>query len=168
MTDAVAIHKTPSISDEVKTIRDRIMRRAYEIFEQSGSVFGRDLDNWFQAEQELHWKPAIELRETDTEFVFEAALPGVEPKDIEIEVTPEDIVLKIDRTSTQGRERNGPHLRIPDRNAVPLDSPANANQSRQSQSGIQEWPVASDSRHRQRSHHAEDQTASGLIQSGGW
>ena len=110
MTDAVAIHKTPSISDEVKTIRDRIMRRAYEIFEQSGSVFGRDLDNWFQAEQELHWKPAIELRETDTEFVFEAALPGVEPKDIEIEVTPEDIVLKTSIEHQHKEEKGTVHI----------------------------------------------------------
>ena len=110
MTDAVAIHKTPSISDEVKTVRDRIMRRAYEIFEQSGSVFGRDLDNWFQAEQELHWKPAIELRETDTEFVFEAALPGVEPKDIEIEVTPEDIVLKTSIEHQHKEEKGTVHI----------------------------------------------------------
>ena len=110
MTDAVAIHKTPLISDEVKTIRDRIMRRAYEIFEQSGSVFGRDLDNWFQAEQELHWKPAIELRETDTEFVFEAALPGVEPKDIEIEVTPEDIVLKTSIEHQHKEEKGTVHI----------------------------------------------------------
>jgi HSP20 family protein len=34
------------------------------------------------------------LRETDGAFHLEAALPGVDPKDIDIEVTPEDIVLK--------------------------------------------------------------------------
>ena len=110
MTDSVAIHKTPSISDEVKTIQDRIMRRAYEIFEQSGSVFGRDLDNWFQAEQELYWKPAIELRETDTEFVFESALPGVDAKDIQIEVTPEDIVLKTSIDHQHKEEKGTVHI----------------------------------------------------------
>jgi HSP20 family protein len=94
MSESVAIHKTSSILDEMNEIQNRIMRRAHEIFEHSGALFGRDLDNWLQAEQELLWKPALELRETDGEFQLEAALSGVDPKDIDIEVTPEDIVLK--------------------------------------------------------------------------
>ena len=42
------------------------------------------------------WKPALELRETDGEFVLDVAVPGVDPKDIDIEVTPDYIVLKAD------------------------------------------------------------------------
>src|SRR3989442_6771879 len=40
------------------------------------------------------WKPAFELCEKDGRFQLEAAISGVDPKDIDIEVTPEDIVLK--------------------------------------------------------------------------
>src|SRR5262245_27421987 len=94
MAESVAICKISSILDEMYQMQDRIMRRAYDIFERNGRVFGRDLDHWLQAERELLWKPALELRETEGEFVLEVAVSGVDPKDIDIEVTPEDIVLK--------------------------------------------------------------------------
>ena len=94
MADSVRIRRTPSILDEMKEMQDRIMRRAYEIFEQNGSSLGRDLENWTEAERELVWKPAFELCEKDGRFQLEAAISGIDPKDIEIEVTPEDIVLK--------------------------------------------------------------------------
>lgn len=96
MAEVVPIHRTQSILDEITDMQNRIVRRAYEIFEVNGSVFGRDLDNWLQAERELQWTPAIELCEKDNEFRLEAAISGVDAKDIDIEVTPEDIVLKAD------------------------------------------------------------------------
>jgi HSP20 family protein len=94
MADAVSIRKPYSILDEMRETQDRIMRRAFEIFEQNGGMFGRDLENWTQAERELVWKPAFELCEKDGKFQLEVAIPGVEAKDIDVEVTPEDIVLK--------------------------------------------------------------------------
>jgi len=96
MTDAVSIRKTPSILDEMFEMQDRIMRRAYEIFEQNGGRAGRDLDNWAQAERELVWKPPFELREKDGKFHLEAAIAGLEAKEITVEVTPEDVILKAD------------------------------------------------------------------------
>src|SRR5919204_6723888 len=94
MADTVPIRKTSSIFDQMKEMQDRIMRRAYEIFEQNGSMLGRDLENWSQAERELVWKPAFELSEKDGRFQLEAAISGVNPQDIDIEVTPEDIIVK--------------------------------------------------------------------------
>ena len=94
MAESVAIRKISSIFDEMNQMQDRITRRAYDIFESNGRSLGRELDHWLQAERELLWRPAVELRETDGEFVLEAAVSGVDPKDIDIEVTPEDIVLK--------------------------------------------------------------------------
>jgi HSP20 family molecular chaperone IbpA len=93
MADTVPIRKPSSIFDQIKEMQDRIMRRAYEIFEQNGSRLGRDLENWTQAEEELVWKPAFELSEKDGRFHLEAAIPGVDAKEIDVEVTPEDIVL---------------------------------------------------------------------------
>jgi HSP20 family protein len=42
----------------------------------------------------LLWKPAFELSEKDGQLQLEAAMAGVDPKDIEIEVTPEEILVK--------------------------------------------------------------------------
>jgi len=102
----VPIRKATSILEQMQDIQDRIMRRAYEIFEQNGNVLGRDFDNWTQAERELVWKPAFELSEKDGKFHLEAALAGVEAKDIDIDVTPEDIVLQA-RTQHQHEEQKG-------------------------------------------------------------
>jgi HSP20 family molecular chaperone IbpA len=93
MADAVPIRKPSSIVHQIREMQDRIMRRAYEIFEQTGNALGRDLENWTQAERELVWKPHFELCEKDNEFQLKVAVAGVEAKDIDIEGTPEDIVL---------------------------------------------------------------------------
>jgi len=110
MAESVATRKISSILDEMNQMQDCIMRRAYDIFERNGRVFGRDLDHWLQAERELLWEPALELRETDGEFVLEVVVSGVDPKDIEIEVTPEDIVLKADIQHEHEEKKGTVHI----------------------------------------------------------
>ena len=56
------------------------------------------------------WKPALELRETDGEFVLEVAVSGVDPKDIDIEVTPEDIILKAGIQHEHEEKRGTTHI----------------------------------------------------------
>jgi HSP20 family protein len=96
MAETLPVRKSSSIFDEMDRMRDRIMRRAYEIFTLNGRTFGNDLSDWYQAERELVWKPPIELDERDNEFLLQVATPGVDPKDIEIEATPEDILIRAD------------------------------------------------------------------------
>ena len=96
MAETLPVRKSKSVFDEIERIQNRVMRRAYEIFSLNGGIFGRDIDNWLQAERELVWKPAIELEEKENEFRLEIAAPGVDPKDIDIEVTPEDILVRAD------------------------------------------------------------------------
>ena len=96
MAETLPIRKSTSIFEELDRMQDRIMRRAYEIFSGNGGIFGKDIEDWLQAERELVWKPAIELEEKDNEFLLLIATPGVDPKDIDIEVTSEDILVKAD------------------------------------------------------------------------
>jgi HSP20 family protein len=91
-------------------MQDRIMRRAYDIFHGTGDILGRDLDNWLQAERELTWKPAIELREKDDEFRLQLTVPGVDPKDIDIEVTPEDILVKAALSHEHKEDKDNVHI----------------------------------------------------------
>jgi HSP20 family protein len=94
MATTLPVKKTESIFDELQQMHDRIMKRAFEIFDGNGHTFGRDLENWLQAERELVWTPSIELEEKDNRFMLQVALPGVESKDIDIEVTPEEILVQ--------------------------------------------------------------------------
>jgi HSP20 family protein len=110
MPESIPIHKTQSILDEINSIRDLITQRAYQIFEERGGLDGRDFENWMQAEHELVWQPAIELSEKDHEFRLEVVIAGVEPKDIEIDVTAEDIVIKSNIPHHHNADRGIVHM----------------------------------------------------------
>src|SRR6266571_7904607 len=93
-TETLRIRKTESISDEIEELNDRIMRRAYELFLSNGSIAGQDLENWSAAERELVWRPEIELHESGGHLLVNLAVPGVDPKHLEIKVTAEDMLVK--------------------------------------------------------------------------
>jgi len=94
------------VADDIAQINERIMRRAREIFESRG---GSDLDNWLTAENEVVWRPAIELRETENQFLLSVAVPGVDPKQIEVEATPDDLVVKADIHHEHSEEKGSIH-----------------------------------------------------------
>jgi HSP20 family protein len=109
MSESVPIRKSSSILDRMSEMQDRVMRRAFELFEQNGSQLGHDLDDWFQAERELTWRPPFELSEKNGQFQLEAAISGVEAKDIDIEVTPEDIILRAETQHTHSDQKGAIH-----------------------------------------------------------
>jgi HSP20 family protein len=103
---AVQKRERESLWDEFQKMEERVMKRAYDIFRGTGSVFGKDLDNWLSAERELVWKPAIELTEKDGQFEIRVVVAGVDPKDLTVEVTPEDLLVK-GETKTEKKEDKG-------------------------------------------------------------
>jgi HSP20 family protein len=102
----VAVQKRESLWDEIRDMEKRITNRAYDIFRGSGSTFGKDLDDWFTAERELVWKPAVELKEKDNQFELQVAVAGVDPKDIQVEVTGDSLLVK-GETKTEKKEEKG-------------------------------------------------------------
>ena len=82
-----------SLVDQLEQLHQRISRRAYELF-RSRDGWGDAFGDWFSAEQELISKPAVELREQDGAFTIAAALPGVDAKDITVDITSQDVVIK--------------------------------------------------------------------------
>ena len=87
-----------SVWDELNAMRDAITRRAYEIFDGRGATAGRDLDDWLAAEQDLTWKPAIELVQKEGRLTLEATTPGFGPDELDVRVSPEDILIQSERT----------------------------------------------------------------------
>jgi HSP20 family molecular chaperone IbpA len=92
--ESIPIRKQGSLGGEVEDLNERITRRAYEIFERRGRTQGFDLDDWLAAEKELVWKPFVELTEKGNELVVVAALSDIDPKDIQIEATPDDLIIR--------------------------------------------------------------------------
>jgi HSP20 family protein len=91
------LKRADSIRSELEQLHHLISRRAYELFRDGGSGWG-PIGDWLTAERELVWKPAVELREKGHQFEVLAALAGVEPKDLDVQVTPEELLIKADIT----------------------------------------------------------------------
>ncbi len=89
----VPMTQKDSIVDQVEQWHRRIANRAYDLF-LGRNGWGDAIGDWLSAEQELVRKPAVELREHDGTFTVAAALPGIDAKDISVEITPQDVVIK--------------------------------------------------------------------------
>jgi HSP20 family molecular chaperone IbpA len=81
------------VAAEIESLSDKIRQRAYELWASRGGTEGRDLDDWFQAEKELMWRPATELSERDNEFQVAISIPHLEPRDIRIVALPRAILM---------------------------------------------------------------------------
>ena len=106
---SVPMIRKDSIVDQLEQVQQRIAQRAYELFRGRGTLWGDAWADWFTAERETVWKPAIELREKDDTFTVEAALPGVDPKDVKVDITSEDLVIKAETEHTHSRDEDRVH-----------------------------------------------------------
>jgi HSP20 family protein len=88
--------KKPFASDFIEranSIFEEISRRAYEIFQGHGQAFGRELEDWFQAERELLHPVHIQLSETAEALEIRAEVPGFTEKELSISVEPTRLVI---------------------------------------------------------------------------
>ena len=98
--------KYTSLFDQIDETFNALARRAYEIFDGNGRVFGRDLDNWLQAERELLHPMALNITETDQAFTVKAEVPGFTEKEIEVAVEQGRLTITGQRESSK-EERKG-------------------------------------------------------------
>jgi len=90
--------------DHMKETFDAIARRAFEIFDGNGRRFGRELEDWFQAEAELLHPVHLEVSESDDALTVRAEVPGFSEKDLEVSVEPRRLTISGKRESTQERK----------------------------------------------------------------
>ena len=104
----IVMTQKDSIVDQLEQMHQRIARRAYDLF-QGRAGWGDAFGDWLGAEDELVWKPAVELREHDGTFTVAAALPGVDAKDITVDITPQDVVIKAATEHTHTEDKGQVH-----------------------------------------------------------
>lgn len=69
---------------EIGRLRDEVDRVISSVFQQLPFV-GRE---------GITWQPSIELFDTDKEVVLRADLPGIDPKELEVEVQEGEVTIK--------------------------------------------------------------------------
>lgn len=110
MAPSLRIRKVQSIVDKLDEIHDQINQRAYQIFERNGMRNGYALSDWLAAEAEVTWQPSVELAEVADGFVVRAALPGLNPKDIDVRVTPDHLLIHAETRHEHSVEKGAVHL----------------------------------------------------------
>lgn len=105
----IAVTRTDTIVDELNRLHQAISRRAYELF-RSGSTWGGAIADWLEAESQLVAKPPVELCQKEGAFEVRAALPGLEAKDIDVEITPEDLLIKAETAAEKESDKGKVHV----------------------------------------------------------
>src|SRR5690349_8572125 len=106
----VPMRQTSSIGDQLEQMHQRIAQRAYELFRGRGTLWGDTFGDWFAAEREIVWRPSIELREKDGTLTVVAALAGVDPKHVTLDITPQDLVIHAEIEHTHSNDEGQVHL----------------------------------------------------------
>jgi HSP20 family protein len=135
------------------------------IFMNPFSVMRRmteEMDRAFQTSNSANggsalWAPAVEVSQTDSQYVVRAELPGLKPDDVQVEVTEDGLVLSGERTFERDLDKGGTH-RTEIRygrfyRVIPLPDRGNVDQARAKfENGVLEVtvPLAQDANQRRR------------------
>jgi len=95
-----------ALSDPIAEIYNTIARRAFEIFQDNGSVFGNDLENWLQAESEVLHPAHVNIVDEGDSLDVRAEVPGFTTNDLEVSVEPECLTITGKRETKQEREKD--------------------------------------------------------------
>jgi HSP20 family protein len=95
------------IFDRMHEMQEMISRRAFELFEKGGRIFGRDLDNWFKAESELLHPVNISIDETEEGLKVEAEVPGFKAEELDVSVEPRRLTIAGKRETAKEEKKKG-------------------------------------------------------------
>ena len=73
---------------------DEIAMRAFQIYLSRGEWPGRDVEDWLEAEREILMKPEARLIEKRGHFVVRLHLPNIDPANVRILATRDDLVVQ--------------------------------------------------------------------------
>ncbi|MGH9717369.1 MAG: Hsp20 family protein [Candidatus Acidiferrales bacterium] len=96
-----------TLFERMTQMRDETARRAFELFEHDGSVFGREWENWFNAEEQLLHPVHINIIDSENAIRVKAEVPGFEPKDIQICLEPTRLTISGKREENKEQEAKG-------------------------------------------------------------
>jgi HSP20 family protein len=72
-------------------------------------LFTRPLSipTWFEAAEPGHWLPAIDMSEDPQRIQIRAELPGIDPKNVDVDVTEDRLVISGEKKHATSKSGNG-------------------------------------------------------------
>jgi len=113
--------------EELERTCDSIARRAFEIFESRGSVFGRDLEDWLEAESELLHPVDLNVTESAEGFTLAAELAGFRAEELKVSVDGARLTIAGKKEAERPKEAAIISERGPNRVLRVIDLPAAVN-----------------------------------------
>ena len=92
--DRTELSPLVALRGEMDRLFDSFLRKPFENLDWP--VFGAD-----------KWSPAIDVEETDKELTVRAELPGIDPKDLDVSVTENQLVLSGEKKETIEKKEKG-------------------------------------------------------------
>ena len=80
------------------------MNRLFEGFLSRTSALA---PSWFESIEPGQWMPSIDLSETDTKIRVRAELPGIDPKDVDVSVSGDRLVIAGEKKSSTQESGEG-------------------------------------------------------------
>ena len=81
----VPVHE---LFEHTQDVRDRVARRAYEIFERRGRLAGNDREDWLLAESEILKPVKCHVQESGDHLIVHAEVPGFRLDQIKVSLEP--------------------------------------------------------------------------------
>ena len=76
-----------------RIVHDAVTRRAYQLFEETGKIAGRDEENWRQAESEM-LRNGLNVRETGSWISVDGELSSASSPVVQIWVAPRRVLVQ--------------------------------------------------------------------------
>ncbi len=95
-----------SLLERMDEVFNEISKRAFEMFDGNGRVFGRELDDWLKAEKEILHPVQVRLSVSGDSFEVKAEVPGFTDKELEISAEPGRVTISGKR-ATSKEEKKG-------------------------------------------------------------
>ena len=96
-----------SLFERMANITNEIAGRAFDMFRFRGGEWGKELDDWFNAEREVLRPVPVEIKESETNVIVTAAVPGFKPDEIEVSVRENLLMLSGEtKASEEKRDEN--------------------------------------------------------------
>ena len=65
------------------------------------------IPTWFEAAEPGHWLPAIDMSEDPQRIQIRAELPGIDPKNVDVDVTEDRLVISGEKKHASSKSGNG-------------------------------------------------------------
>jgi HSP20 family molecular chaperone IbpA len=105
----VVLDNSDPILAETEAIQERIRQRAF-VLSQTRPPDAHEIYDWIVAESEIISVPPAELTEKEATFEVKFAVAGVNPDDVHVMVTPDQVLLKSEYSHQHDADTGTVHL----------------------------------------------------------